>query len=541
MGGAMMKRTDMAIAMLLMAIALAGCTAIESTPNVTVTNASDYFWPWQAANYALADSTGIKHELSLSLTGGPLSMSDSRDSGNSILLTNSAGDVQMKGADSKSFFALPRSNDFFSIHDTVAERIIHVHPIAMIAPEGIPFMLGTDSGFVYQYDPKSNSCTIDPGSPLAIDVFGVLPGSGPGTNTLYAGSLWGGVWMRNTGAAVSAWTDKTGNLPAGPVTALVATTGHDILAAVDGVGIFKLTTTGWTQVTGSTTERVNAMFAVPSAQTIYIATASGRIGILKGVTPISWRSLPLIGGQIDPVQTIGGYGPGLLLAGTRLFGIYESTDGGNTWVGSTSIAPPIDARGICYYPTLSAYLVLSRSPGKLFGIGSSGSGSTTVKSIASGVDVLAAKAYPDSVFVLTTEGLHRVSMKGIGDDIATGDFTRTIFDDTKGPLILLRSNMTRGSRWRAGTLIQKPNSDYESSFAIYAKVLDQLDSLHVGPTTYLDAILVRYAFERTEGQPVTDTLPYWVMYYVRNVGPVMLEEVEDVGGKPVVVYRLTRQ
>ncbi|GEM_PF-3475332 len=90
-----------------------------------------------------------------------------------------------------------------------------------------------------------------------------------------------------------------------------------------------------------------------------------------------------------------------------------------------------------------------------------------------------------------------------------------------GGLVLLRSNPTADSSWRAGTIM---NGNNYAAFAVEARLLARLDSLDIGNASFADVLVVRYAHEKGANHSVDSAAaPYWVVYYARGIGPIMFD------------------
>lgn len=90
-----------------------------------------------------------------------------------------------------------------------------------------------------------------------------------------------------------------------------------------------------------------------------------------------------------------------------------------------------------------------------------------------------------------------------------------------GGLLLMQRNLFSGdSSWRAGTLVDS----LHNSHRITGRVLAHLDSLHIQglQLTYPDVLVIRYANETSLKGPNT-SLNYWIVYYAKNSGPVMID------------------
>ncbi len=148
--------------------------------------------------------------------------------------------------------------------------------------------------------------------------------------------------------------------------------------------------------------------------------------------------------------------------------------------------------------------------------------------------LLASDSNPNGT--LRTTLLCRVSADTV---FAEGFRVRSIFDlddgsqfmdgDTTGPyhsgggIVLLRADPLVDSSWRGGT-IMTGGSNYKR-FAVGARFLQRLDTLHVDGVSYPDVLTIRYAHENPDFSADT-TKPYWVIFYERGRGPIMFDKIE---------------
>jgi hypothetical protein len=63
----------------------------------------------------------------------------------------------------------------------------------------------------------------------------------------------------------------------------------------------------------------------------------------------------------------------------------------------------------------------------------------------------------------------------------------------------------------------------KDSFPVTGRIIAHLDSLSILGKTYPDVIAVRYAYEPTPNN--TSQVPYWVIYYAKNEGPVVISQM----------------
>jgi hypothetical protein len=99
-----------------------------------------------------------------------------------------------------------------------------------------------------------------------------------------------------------------------------------------------------------------------------------------------------------------------------------------------------------------------------------------------------------------------------------------------GNLILLRNTLSLGdSTWTAGTLESKNHNSYTMT----ARLLSHFDTLQIvtgdSIAKYPDVLMIRYMYE-TNTPSLTDPIPYWIVYYAKNIGPVMFDKIPYSGG-----------
>lgn len=93
-------------------------------------------------------------------------------------------------------------------------------------------------------------------------------------------------------------------------------------------------------------------------------------------------------------------------------------------------------------------------------------------------------------------------------------------------LLLLRTEMVSGGSWRAGVLF---GPGIPNGMPVIATVLDHVDSLHIPPvspgadSTFDESFRVRYAPENFSDSVGTFPI-YWIAYFSRNIGPVLIQQ-----------------
>jgi|GEM_PF-2387383 len=94
-------------------------------------------------------------------------------------------------------------------------------------------------------------------------------------------------------------------------------------------------------------------------------------------------------------------------------------------------------------------------------------------------------------------------------------------------LLLLRTAMDSGRSWHAGMLF---GPGIPSGMPVTATVLDHVDSLRIPParpgadSTFGESFQIRYAPQQPVDSGSAAFPIYWIAYYSRNVGPVLIEQ-----------------
>jgi hypothetical protein len=133
------------------------------------------------------------------------------------------------------------------------------------------------------------------------------------------------------------------------------------------------------------------------------------------------------------------------------------------------------------------------------------------------------------VMVSTATGLHEV--QGPVSFSNVGPFELTA-DTTKGEFVLLQTNgapLQVGDNWLAGHLFLPEIPLPTKSVPITARVIERIDTLKALGEAYPDVLAVRYAFEPVANTPI-ENAPYWMIYYSRGLGPVMIDQVLEQAG-----------
>jgi hypothetical protein len=128
-------------------------------------------------------------------------------------------------------------------------------------------------------------------------------------------------------------------------------------------------------------------------------------------------------------------------------------------------------------------------------------------------------------FILTPDSIYANGYSLSPDSLFDPDDGSRFIDN----FVLLRNTLSTGdSSWTAGTLESKNhNSDL-----MIARLLSHFDTLQIATgdsiTKYPDVLMIRYMYE-TSTPSLTDPIPYWIVYYAKNIGPVMFDKFSLAG------------
>ncbi len=148
---------------------------------------------------------------------------------------------------------------------------------------------------------------------------------------------------------------------------------------------------------------------------------------------------------------------------------------------------------------------------------------------------------PIRILVGTDAGIATVSNgQTLSDTI--GPSTQITVQTPGGLTILERQGMNAPASpsWLGGTLL---GPGLGSGVPITARVMDHVDSLqHIASAAdssklnaYGESFIIRYGHENTDGLLDLNFPLYWLVYYTRGIGPVLIEEYMLGAGKPYTI------
>jgi hypothetical protein len=341
---------------------------------------------------------------------------------------------------------------------------------------------------------------------------------------LYAGTAAGTILMSNLPLTPSSsWSSYSGTLQvSGSISQLLWLGGDSLAATVAGKpGIYLWNGSVWSPLSMFSSKQVSVLGKVQVSNTQYLlaATSDGEIGA---------HSLNNLVGDPSPVPLTAGtihcFGStsNVAVAGTD-DGVYEwSGPSGNAWNQLSNI-------------TFKGVTSLDLDGDNLIVL-SNGYIETTTLSGSTSSNLRTPNYTPQQVgwisstpWVLTSRDFDTENTAQNKYAVFPG-FSRGYWPEDTGGLVLLRDNLfANDSSWRAGTLVTNDTS----SQPITARVLAHLDTLYVEANgvkdQFPDVLEVRYAFEHPGELPEVSSVPYWILYYAKNQGPVMFDKESSTG------------
>ena len=141
----------------------------------------------------------------------------------------------------------------------------------------------------------------------------------------------------------------------------------------------------------------------------------------------------------------------------------------------------------------------------------------------------------DSVKDTTRDTITQVKTRDtVVQHIKPGD---TVVD---GLLALYQPDLDSGASWQAGTIV---GPGLGIGIPVFATVLDRVDSLRLKPASpeadslFGGSFQIRYA-PQLPGDSQTASFPvYWLAYYSKNAGPVLIEQYTLINGAYSVTQR----
>jgi hypothetical protein len=237
----------------------------------------------------------------------------------------------------------------------------------------------------------------------------------------------------------------------------------------------------------------------------------------------TWSPAPLSNGA--NVYALA-YGKEVVFGGTSNTGIVVSHDFGLTWKSRKSMVSRSSNTNCMIWAYSPQIGYAGTTTGEVLAFDAADTDVVTLKSqLYSPIMALACSptgqllaATEDSLFDVTT---------GTPGYIASISTLPVIH---RGMLTMLSAGVNglqTGATWSAGYVL---DSSRTKSLPLTARVTDHLDSLvlplSISKNPLKDVFVIRYAYETSSGI-VSTALPYWMIYYARSIGPVVIELLQN--------------
>jgi hypothetical protein len=415
---------------------------------------------------------------------------------------------------------------YFSALDT--EMFVSQPPQAIVTsdyPSSL-IVVGTDSGIYFSISGvpfQKGGLQSDHITALAINPNSANP-------VIYAGTASGGIFYASPPLSSTSWIPYSNPPVNGPIGQLVWLSDSKLAASVAGNSGFWISQNPggpWSQPSYLSNKQITALgkFQTSLDTFLLVGTADGSVGA-HPLNPAKTDLTPFSIGNADTVFCFSIGQTSYPAAGT-VMGIYQWTGPGtNKWTQPMELSQYTPVRSL----DLKNSTVIFLSNGSVY-IDTLGAARvhTLPKPTRPPQQVGLNSGY---TWVLTDTNYETISPVSASYTSVSG-FPHGYWPYVPGGLVLMRNTMLAGdSSWRAGTLVTKDHQ----SFRITGRVLAHLDSLQIRdslPTSlksFADDLVIRYSHEHPFENPLDDTIPYyWIVYYAKNKGPVMFDNVRASG------------
>ncbi len=491
-------------------------------------NIDAYFWWSGETPMPMADTPGTIPSTStltfLNNSNGLLGVTDG--SHTNIQCVVNQDSIFAEGFTQASIVALSNGS-YLSASDS--EYYKPQPPSTIVTTDGTTrqVIVGTDSG-VFFYNSASGYSFQQSGQ-LQDSNITALTVMNSGTPRVLAATPWGNIMSTTPPLSTnSSWTLYLSVPQQATIQQLLWTGGDTIFAILAGKsGVWEsYSSLGWKQLSylnGYTISALGQYRTSGGALYLLVGTMDGQIGafpLTSGLTAVS----PVSTGAGE-IYCFGGQSSSEIAVAGTYDGIYQWTGpSNNTWISSPTftnfkqvISINLESDNIVFVSTSNAVNTVE-----------SGSFSTgTLTQLKPAHSPLQVGSYSSLPWILTTQDYEAPKSQG-GSLVAVAGFSPGAWQPDTGGLVLMRDNLfANDSSWRAGTLVTANHQP----FAITARVLSHLDSLHISgiSKSFPDVLMIRYANEGADQQPGTGTVPYWIIYFAKNEGPVMFDNIGAQG------------
>lgn len=513
---------------------VSGCSIpdVVEAPSSIRGNASEYFWAALDQDliydvYLDESDVAIQHTVELRRDSEFIHATDRANGETGHLTTRLASQrVAITDLRSSALFPLP-AGAFISAHPQ-SRNVFNAFPVTALHISAWGELAATKSGvYTRRGSTWQASSTV---------IAGHVTAFASSTTNIYAGTSLGEVLYSNDGGSI--WQALPGKLGAA-VTALAIDSSREVFAAVSGHGVFLSSNhQAFSPIGGSLPSTNISGIALISpdgikyaAPQLFVATMDQGIFALDRMAYGSWTVPYAIISQapFDVSSVSVAEDKASLVAGTQAGRVYVSSDRGSSWI-SIQLDEAIVKVAILDPMTIAA----ATDSGNIYSIDVLQRTSTLLGAIGAKPTGLAFDLQR-ALWISSARGLRRLTPANVLEDLALG--TESI-DTMQGELTLLRSSggeLALGSSWHAGNLAMPLPTLGLRWFEITARITERLDLLQVDGSEFTDVVGVRYAHE-TNGD-LTAGAPYWMIYYAKGVGPVLIDQLQPTNDSPTKLSR----
>ena len=533
-----------ALGVLALVLSLGACSqVIPVAPQFSAMDMTKYFWsgtPYDPTflitSYSSSNST--PDQVNVHVAGDSLRLTDGVTPHGIAHFSVSSQSVTLDYIEPNNVLAFPGSatlSDQFGV--TYVQQQLHIRSLLYL--RGGRLLAGTlYTGFWYSDDNGKNWTHSVGGTALTISSIAQLTYA----STIYGVSHDTIYYSTDTGKTFVGIPD-----PSGPHSLVVAMGDTAVVAGVsptNGPNVVRIEPSHPTilpfypQFSLYSTDSILSLVSVYRSTLIagtYQKTNTGNHIFRCRVGDPTWNPAPLSTGANVYALT---YGKEVVFGGTSNTGIIFSHDFGQTWKTRKSMVSRSSNTNclIWAYPAQIGFA--GTTTGEVLSFDTVDSDVVTLKAQLHSHIMTMACSSAGQLLVATEDSLFDVTS---GTPIYIPSVS-TIPVIHHGMLTMLNSGangLQNGATWSAGYVL---DSSHTTTLPLTARVTDHLDSLvlplSIPKNPLKDVFVVRYAYETSSGV-VSTALPYWMIYYARAIGPVVIELLQNstLTPNPVVLNK----
>jgi len=491
------------IALLVIGVLVGSCsqTIQPERPNSTIASSLDFFWTRGELTTGLdyrIERNGTTSEHLISSNDG-INIHDAALNATSLVVHSSIDSVLLDSVGASSIFSLPQGY-FFASKNTSAPTPFSVR--ALLVRQNGRIIAATDSGIFYSDDEASWT--------KALSLRATVLAQDSGQN-VYAG-IDDKIYQSGNGGTT--WTFVGTPHPGITISAIECLANGDFFVGYGST--FGVERFGAAQYMLA---KLRTELMIDSVRAISAGMSRGREEVV--VAESNWLWYVRNSKIVDSIRLY--HGNSICVVDTM---VYVGDESGRLYAGSFGdslnfLKLPAPISSVILRPFIYPQHLIVATIGASVYEYVEGS---TVKIDTGNINAASLQIRGEELLIGTPVGIRVI-------DLAAQRFVHYIGprsnpDSVGGLLLLLRSKLTGGS-WPAG-VIRGPLLG--SGVAITARVMDHPDKLWIDSTNgrvkrdYGEALQVRYAAELPDGS-LSQAFPlYLLIYYVKGVGPVLIEE-----------------